>query len=89
MERIISLNADHRGICKFSQSQVDRDNWKIVQSNIKELYYLALKECESPQMPLGAEISTGIPPEWQGDSNSETTLQRRLATLREGDCSWM
>lgn len=82
LERIISLNADHRSICKFGQTQVDRDNWKVVKSNIKGLYDIALKECELLQMSLDAGISTSDPQEWKGDSNSELTLQKRLAALR-------
>lgn len=49
-ERIISLNADHRGMCKFGKGQADRDNWKVVRSNIRELYTLALKERELSQV---------------------------------------
>jgi hypothetical protein len=40
------LNADHRGLCKFGPSQTDQDNFKLVQSNIKDLYKTALKNCK-------------------------------------------
>lgn len=33
----MKLNADNRGLCKFGPSQTDQDNFKLVQSNIKDL----------------------------------------------------
>ncbi|PMD30276.1 HET-domain-containing protein [Hyaloscypha variabilis F] len=42
-ENVVVLNADHSGVCKFGDSFEDHDNFKLVQSNIKDLYEKALK----------------------------------------------
>ena len=42
-ENVVKLNADHGGVCKFGNSVEDHDNFKLVQSNIKDLYKKALK----------------------------------------------
>ncbi|KAF5989504.1 hypothetical protein FBULB1_883 [Fusarium bulbicola] len=44
--KIVELDANHRGICKFSNSKKDQYNFKIVVENIKRLYELAI---ENPQ----------------------------------------
>ncbi|ORY68246.1 P-loop containing nucleoside triphosphate hydrolase protein, partial [Pseudomassariella vexata] len=41
-EHIVKLNADHRGLCKFGDSQTDQDNLDLVRSNVKEIYKAAL-----------------------------------------------
>ena len=39
VENQVRLDADHRNLCRYNLSvQVDRDNLKKVQHNIKELY---------------------------------------------------
>ncbi|KAF5562157.1 hypothetical protein FNAPI_3327 [Fusarium napiforme] len=45
--KIVELDANHRGICKFGNSDKDRDNFKIVVENIKHLYELAIENPES------------------------------------------
>ncbi len=45
-EHIVKLNANHRGLCKFGLGQTDQDNFKLVRSNIKDLYRIALKYCK-------------------------------------------
>ena len=45
-EHVVKLNADHSGLCKFGSGQIDQDNFKLVQSNIKDLYNIALKHCK-------------------------------------------
>lgn len=42
-ENIVQLKADHSGVCRFDRSQVDRDNFELVQSNIKDLYKSSLR----------------------------------------------
>ena len=42
-ENIVKLNADHTNVCKFGPDQRDQDNFKLVRSNIKDLYKNALK----------------------------------------------
>jgi len=44
-ENVVKLNADHRGVCKFSASQTDQDNFKLVRANIKDIYKNALRRC--------------------------------------------
>lgn len=39
----MKLNADHSGVCKFGSTLEDQDNFKLVRSNIKDLYKNALK----------------------------------------------
>ncbi|KAL2125631.1 hypothetical protein VTJ04DRAFT_1996 [Mycothermus thermophilus] len=41
-EKIISLDADHSGVCKFGDTQTDQDNYKLVQRQIVELYKQAI-----------------------------------------------
>ena len=50
-ENIVKLNANHNGVCKFSSSQTDQDNFKLVRSNIMDIYKNALKICELIGMP--------------------------------------
>jgi hypothetical protein len=45
-ENIVKLNADHGGVCRFGESQTDRDNFELVSFNIREIYKNALKNCE-------------------------------------------
>ena len=37
-ENVVSLNADHMGVCKFDSGQTDQHNFQIVRCNIKNLY---------------------------------------------------
>ncbi|KAI0849693.1 hypothetical protein F5Y00DRAFT_48651 [Daldinia vernicosa] len=46
-ETIVALDADHSRVCKFGLNQTDNDNFKIVRSNIRELYEMA-KESTQP-----------------------------------------
>jgi hypothetical protein len=50
-ERVVCLDADHNSICKFGDSQEDRDNWKKVRGNIVELCHDALSMGESLRLP--------------------------------------
>lgn len=45
-ENVVKLNADHSGVCNFGPSLNDQDNFKLVRSNIRDLYKNALKTCE-------------------------------------------
>lgn len=42
-ENIVKLNADHSRVCKFGSSIEDQDNFKLVRSNIRDLYKVALE----------------------------------------------
>jgi hypothetical protein len=69
-ENIVSIKADHMGMCKFDgKSQVDLDNFKIVWNNIEDLYDEAIRRGESNplQQPLNQQ---------------EASLESRLAQLR-------
>ncbi|KAF7173966.1 hypothetical protein CNMCM6106_008069 [Aspergillus hiratsukae] len=42
-ENIVPLTADHSNVCKFGESLADRDNYELVEGNIKDLYNIALR----------------------------------------------
>ena len=47
-ESIVRLDASHSDMCRFNGiNQGDIDNYKIVSSNLEDLYEGALKSCES------------------------------------------
>lgn len=50
-ENVVKLNANHSNVCKFGPSQTDQDNFKLVRSNIGDLYRNALKKCELSTLP--------------------------------------
>lgn len=70
----MKLNADHSTVCKFWQDQADRDNWKLVRSNIRDLYRNALKTRESPVLsPAVGERLV----------NADEELRKQFASLQE------
>ena len=68
------LNADHSSVSKFGESQTDQDNFKLVRSNIKDIYKNALKNCEL------IAISTTVNQEGRVSTVEKNGLQVRLAT---------
>ncbi|KAJ5511354.1 hypothetical protein N7453_003457 [Penicillium expansum] len=56
-ENIVKLKADHSKVCKFGQSQTDRDNLELVQSNIEDIYEAALKK--SSRLDRAQSTGTG------------------------------
>ena len=47
-ENIVRLDANHSDVCRFDDvTQRDKDNLKIVSSNLEDVYEDALKSCES------------------------------------------
>jgi hypothetical protein len=48
----VKLNADHSGVCKFGSTLEDQDNFKLVQSNIRDLYKEALRKSELSTLSL-------------------------------------
>ena len=73
-ENIVMLNADHSSVSKFGESQTDQDNFKLVRSNIKDIYKNALKNCEL------IAISTTVNQEGRVSTVEKNGLQVRLAT---------
>jgi hypothetical protein len=73
-ENVVKLNADHSGVCKFGASQTDQDNFKLVRSNIKDVYSNALKKGEF------ASLSYTVGEE--GCAMSEGSLEARIVGLR-------
>lgn len=67
---MIPLNADHRSICKFGNKQKDRDNLKLVNVNITELYKEAIRQRERGELIALSAV------------NNDETLQSRFAGLR-------
>ena len=59
-ERLVKLNADHRTVCKFGTSQVDRDNFALVQSNIQYLFQDALRVYEKGRLQTLTEGFTSM-----------------------------
>ena len=51
-ENVVKLNADHNRVCKFGSSQADQDNFKLVRSNIRDLYKNTLKYYELIAIPF-------------------------------------
>jgi len=45
-ENVVKLNANHSGVCKFGSTLEDQDNFKLVRSNIRDLYREALRTSE-------------------------------------------
>ncbi|KAF4946137.1 hypothetical protein FGADI_11415 [Fusarium gaditjirri] len=45
--KIIELDASHRGLCKFGNTDKDQHNLKIVVENIKRLYDIAIEKSQS------------------------------------------
>lgn len=43
-EHVVALQADHKGVCRFGDSQADRDNFDVVKINIMDLYEKAIKQ---------------------------------------------
>ncbi|RSL38692.1 hypothetical protein CEP53_014656 [Fusarium sp. AF-6] len=50
-ENVVSLQASHGGVCKFGTNQQDRDNFKLVQANIQDLYDSAIRNGELVAVP--------------------------------------
>lgn len=65
-EAIVEIKAKHSDICRFDESEHDKDLYKLVQSNVEDLYEKALKKDESDQIQSGLDES----------------LENRLAALR-------
>lgn len=77
-ENVVKLNADHSGVCKFDESQTDQDNFKLVRGNIKDIYKIALKNCELITLPsmIGQEGRVSV---------DDDAIEARLANLRENN----
>ena len=69
-ENVVSLQASHGGVCKFGTSLQDRDNFKLVQANIQDLYDSAMTNGELVAVPNQDPI--------------DRALEDRIARLREG-----
>jgi hypothetical protein len=61
-ENVVKLSANHSSVCKFGLSQTDQDNFKLVQSNIRDLYRNTLKNSELSTLPpiIGQEGRVSI-----------------------------
>ena len=61
-ENIVRLNADHSDMCRFDiKDQRDKDNLKIVSSNLEDVYKEALKCGESANDMRLPELNTRTP----------------------------
>ncbi|KAI6086287.1 hypothetical protein F4821DRAFT_238882 [Hypoxylon rubiginosum] len=41
-EKIVALEADHNGVCKFGESEIDQDNFNLVRAHLQLLHQKAL-----------------------------------------------
>lgn len=72
-ENIVRLNATHSDMCRFDgKDQRDKDNLKIVSSNLEDVYDVALKNCESANSVHLPELNTGA---------ADKDLEHRWAAL--------
>ena len=74
-EHIVALNADHSNVCKFGESSTDRQNYELVEQNIRDLYEEALSK-SIPVVP-GAQYAN------YRRNDDEMRLDARLARLRD------
>jgi hypothetical protein len=77
-ENVVKLNADHSGVCKFGSTLKDRDNFKLVRGNIKDLYKNALKISE---LSIISPVNSQEQKVEHVDDNKE--LYARFAKLKE------
>jgi hypothetical protein len=75
-ENVVKLNADHSGVCKFGSTLEDQDNFKLVRSNIRDLYKEALRTSELSTLPLLRGSNQAV---------YEDSLQKRFAKLKGGN----
>ncbi|KAK5652162.1 hypothetical protein OQA88_10804 [Cercophora sp. LCS_1] len=59
-ENVVTLAADHRSICKFGETETDQDNFKLVRTNLKDLYKSAIRPRD------GSTILNSVP-QWLFD----------------------
>lgn len=78
-ENIVKLNADHNGICRFGDTELDQDNFELVQSNVKDLYEQAIKAGELRSILSSSDQECSV-----GHAEEELGLQARFARLRGG-----
>ncbi|KAH7025067.1 uncharacterized protein B0I36DRAFT_332472 [Microdochium trichocladiopsis] len=75
-ENIVSLDADHTQVCKFGQSQSERNKFKVVRRNMEDLYDFAIKKCE-----LLHQLSR---PDLEAVRLGDENLAQRMASLQRG-----
>lgn len=73
-ENVVKLNADHGQVCKFGDSQRDKDNLELVRSNIRDIYKNALEIRE-------LNASLGVVSREGGTVTDEDMLRARFAQL--------
>ncbi|KAF4240075.1 hypothetical protein CNMCM8980_005445 [Aspergillus fumigatiaffinis] len=83
-ENVVSLIADHSSVCKFDESQVDRDNYEIVEGNLRELYDLALERAVGPR-PQDCLRH----PFFTDQDVYKNDLKRRKGDRARGTCEWI
>lgn len=72
-DNIVRLNATHSDMCRFDgKDQRDKDNLKIVSSNLEDVYDVALKNCKFANSVHLPETNTGA---------AEKNLEKRWAAL--------
>ncbi|KAM0439935.1 hypothetical protein ACHAPT_001034 [Fusarium lateritium] len=93
-ENVVSLQATHGGVCKFGTSLQDRDNFKLVQANIQDLYDSAIANYQSqlekdPSMKKKAERAEQVTKLLRGLYKSlYSDAKDRKPRRAQGTCEW-
>ncbi|KAH8900963.1 hypothetical protein GQ53DRAFT_801351 [Thozetella sp. PMI_491] len=89
-ENAVTLNADHRTVCKFGEQETDLDNLKLVCANLKDLYWHALEDYSSKSdsfTTLNCDPSLDKQlPLWLFDPQAEESQKQREEYLRCDAC---
>ncbi|KAI8649732.1 hypothetical protein NCS55_01435700 [Fusarium keratoplasticum] len=76
-ENVVKLNADHGGVCRFGDSQTDKDNFEVVQRNIIDIYDSAMKNRSSRVWRSDSGAMAAQTPSSSEDSNLHLTEAER------------
>lgn len=57
-EKIVALEADHNGVCKFGESEIDQDNFNLVRAHLQLLHQKALVKSELDSLPFTLPMPT-------------------------------
>ncbi|KAM5517661.1 DEAD/DEAH box helicase [Fusarium oxysporum f. sp. phaseoli] len=86
--KVVELDASHRGLCKFGNTDKDQYNLKIVVENIKRLYEVAMEKSESQDgwFPDTSGVETPCTSEgYDRDELDACVKERQTATTSTTD----
>ncbi|KAF7168290.1 hypothetical protein CNMCM6106_003531 [Aspergillus hiratsukae] len=94
-ENIVLLTADHSNVCKFDESKDDQDNYELVESNLEELYDIALRrvvgeQTEKNATPMSTEERACLRHLFSSDQAVyKNDLKRKKGDRARGTCEWI